>query len=77
MFFKGIKVFLLYTVSLLLSINESSTKVGFKNYTLNFLLCADKKISDLLMEDQMSQGSTCQDIRHVNLHKASTTESQV
>jgi hypothetical protein len=45
--------------------------------TFNFLLCVDKKKTDLFMEDQMSQGNTCQDIRNVNLHKAGTTESQL
>jgi hypothetical protein len=39
---------------------------------LNFLFCVD-----LFMEDQMSEGNTCQDIRNVNLHKAATTESHM
>jgi len=45
--------------------------------TLNFLFCVDKKKTDLFMEDQMSKGNACQDIRNVNLHKADTTESQM
>lgn len=45
--------------------------------TLNFLLCVDKKKTDLFVEDQMSKGNTCEDIRNVNSHKAATTKSEM
>lgn len=45
--------------------------------TLNFLLCVAKKKIDLFMEDHISQGNTCQDVRSVNLHIIGTIESQI
>jgi hypothetical protein len=45
--------------------------------TLNFFLCVAKKKINLFMEDHISQGNICQDIRNVNLHKIGTTESHI
>lgn len=81
MFLEGIKVFL-FTVDIILityfQTDACSTKVGFMIIdTLNFLLCVAKKKTDLFMEDHISQGNTCQDVRSVNLHIIGTIESQI
>lgn len=79
MFLEGIKVFLFYCRHYLnyFQTDACSTKVGFMIDTLNFLLCVAKKKIDLFMEDHISQGNTCQDVRSVNLHIIGTIESQI